>query len=65
MIGLGADGAHSMMDDNHSLQSLLKKDCEHLFAMKCICHSYASSKLPNETETTVRDVYAYLQSSKR
>lgn len=42
-----------------------------MFVFKCICHSlalvasYAAGKLPNNVENMLRDVYSYLQSSKR
>lgn len=66
LIGLAADGAHSMMGEHHSLKTLLKGDIPHLFVLKCICHSlalcssYACEKIPKEIEDFVRNVYTYM-----
>jgi len=71
MLGFAADGCNTMMGEHHSLQSLLKQDIPDLFVMKCVCHSlalvasYACKQLPDSIEYLIRDIYAYLQSSKR
>lgn len=71
LIGFASDGCNTMMGQHHSLQSLLKEDVNDLFVLLCICHSlalvasYACKKLPDNIEYLLRDMYSYLQSSKR
>lgn len=37
LIGFGADGAHTTMGSNRSVQTLLKNDISNLVVIKCIC----------------------------
>lgn len=69
LVGFGADGANTMMGNNHSLKTLLEQDIPDLFIMKCICHSlalcasYACEKLPDTVEKLIRNVFSYMSHS--
>lgn len=70
LIGLVvADGASAMFGRHHSVKALLEKDIHNLYSIKCICHSialiesYATQKIPDEIEKTVRDIYTYFMYS--
>ena len=69
LISFAADGANAMTGRNNSVASRFKAICPHIIIMKCICHSfalcasYACLKLPNFVESTVRDIYNYVQNS--
>lgn len=69
LIGFAADGANTMMGNNHSLKSLLINYIPQLFVLKCVCHSlalcaeYACRKLPDEIEKMLRDIYTYFSHS--
>jgi len=39
MVGLGTDGASSMMGKHNSLQALLKKEVPHLLHNRCANHA--------------------------
>lgn len=69
LIGFAADGANTMMGNNHSLKSLLINYIPQLFVLKCVYHSlalcaeYACRKLPDEIEKMLRDIYTYFSHS--
>lgn len=69
MVRFASDGANVMFAQHNSVMSKLKKDNQHLFTMKCICHSfslcasYACQKLPRSAEDFARDVYNYTGNS--
>ncbi|XP_046806583.1 uncharacterized protein LOC124419838 isoform X2 [Lucilia cuprina] len=58
-----------MTGGNHSVATLLKKDCPHLIIFKCICHSFAlcansaCNFLPKYIEGGARDIYNFIQNS--
>jgi len=39
MIGLGTDGAASMVGDNNSFQALLRRTRQHITHICCVCHA--------------------------
>lgn len=69
LIGFGADGANAMMGNKHSLKTLLEKDVNDLFVLKCVCHSlalcasYACEKIPDDVEKLIRDLFSHMQNS--
>lgn len=69
MVGFAADGANAMMGCRHSVSVLFKQECENLFVMRCISHSFhlcasdACSEIPNNIEEFLRDVHNYLSNS--
>lgn len=69
LIGFAADGANVMTGANHSVATLLKKDCRNLIIFKCTCHSfdlcanYACNFLPKFVEGGARDIYNFIQNS--
>ena len=69
LVGFAADGASTMFGRHHSVKTLLKNDIPNLYTMKCICHSlalvasYATQKIPDEIEKTVREIYTYFMYS--
>lgn len=62
IIGIASDGANVMVGKNNSFFSHLKKDCQNLVLMQCICHSAAlvaskaAEKLPRSPEDLIRSV---------
>lgn len=69
LIGYASDGANTMFGKHHSVKTLLEKDVEDLFVLKCVCHSlalcasYACTKLPNDVEQLMREIYTYMKYS--
>jgi len=39
MVGLGTDGAASMVGENNSLQALLRRTWPHITHIRCVCHA--------------------------
>ena len=69
LIGFAADGANNVTGQHNSVAALLKKDCNNLVVLKCVCHSfalcssYACLKIPSSVESTIRDIYNYISNS--
>jgi len=69
LIGYASDGANTMFGKHHSVKTLLEKDVEDLFVLKCVCHSlalcasYACTKLPNDVEQLIKEIYTYMKYS--
>ncbi len=69
-VGLGTDGASSMIGQHNGLQALLKKDYPSLVHMRCVCHSIdlcardaMKRTLPSNLETMIRDTYTWFSCS--
>ena len=68
-IGFSADTCSVMFGCNHSVSILLKERIPDIVVVKCSCHSihlvssYASKKLPDELEATVRSIYNHFSRS--
>ncbi|XP_068212529.1 uncharacterized protein [Palaemon carinicauda] len=68
-IGLGIDGASSMVDQNHSLSKLLRDDNPELTLFRCVCHSLhlaasqASECLPSILDFMVRETHSWFSNS--
>lgn len=66
LSGFGADGCNVMHGKHHSVATLLKNDCPHLFLLKCVCHSfalcssYACKHIPSQVEWVCKEVYSFL-----
>jgi hypothetical protein len=58
-----------MFGKNNSVHQLLQKDIPHIFAITCVCHSFAivasnaCKELPRFVEDAVRDIYNYVKCS--
>ncbi|XP_076028603.1 zinc finger protein 862-like [Oratosquilla oratoria] len=69
MIGLGTDGASSMIGRTHSLSTLLRVDNPELTLFRCVCHSLhlaaskASECLPIIVDFVVRETHNWFSTS--
>ncbi|KAK3877284.1 hypothetical protein Pcinc_017987 [Petrolisthes cinctipes] len=69
LIGIGTDGASSMVGKNHSLFTLLKNDNPEITLVRCVCHSLhlaaakACEVLPTILTFLVRETHSWFSSS--
>ena len=69
LIGIGTDGANTMLGKNNSVATMLKKDNDDLVVFKCVCHSLhlaaskASSTLPTVLDFMVRETHNWFSCS--
>lgn len=69
LVGIGCDGANSMVDSHNSLAILLKNNIPNLTVFLCICHSLnlaaskASEGLPTVLSFIVCEIQLVLTSS--
>lgn len=69
LIGVGTDGASSMVGCTHSLITLIKRDNPSITLIKCLCHSLhlgaskACDKLPTVFEYIVKETYTWFANS--
>jgi len=69
MIGIGTDGASSMVGCNHSVFSLLKAENPNITLFKCICHSLhlaaskSSENMPTVLSFIVRETHNWFSTS--
>ena len=69
MVGFASDGASVMFSVNNSVATKFKEDIQHIFTIKCICHSlaravsYAVQELPHEIGELLSDTFCYLKHS--
>ena len=69
LIGIGTDGASSMIGKTHSLSTLLKQDNDELTVVRCVCHSLhlaaakACENLPTILQLLVRETHSWFANS--
>jgi len=69
LIGIGTDGASTMVGVNHSLATLMKSDKPKIIIFKCICHSLhlaaakASENLPTVLFFMIRETHNWFSNS--
>lgn len=71
MVGFAADNASVMMGKYNGVQAKRKDINPNIFVLGCICHSLhlwssaAAEKLPKQVKDFVRDIYNYLNCSRK
>ncbi len=69
LIGIGCDGANTMVGRNHSLATLLKANVQNLIVFRCVCHSLhltaskAVDSLPVALEFLVHEPHSWFSRS--
>lgn len=69
MVGFAADGANVNFGKEHSVAKLFGDEIDHLFILKCVCHSlalgvsHAVKELPDTVEEFLSSVYSYYKNS--
>ena len=63
LVGIGVDGASSMVGRHHSVSTLLKDKVPHLMVVRCLCHSlnlaasHACAVLPRHLDYLIRETH--------